>query len=52
MTLDKFLTARWNNQFAFGLAFIFFSYIALIIFTTPSSLGDSFTGLVVIGCMF
>ena len=52
MKLDSLLTARWNNRFTAGLGLIFFSFIAFATLTGALPAGDSFTGLVLIGCMF
>ncbi len=49
---DRLLTARWNNGFTLGLGLIFFSYIAVALFTTALPAEAAFTGLVMIGCMF
>ena len=52
MTGDTLLTARWNNRFTAGLGLIFFSFIAVALFTEVLSAGDAFRGLVLIGCLF
>lgn len=52
MTIDAFMTARWNNRFTLGLGLIFFSYIAVVLFAAALSASDAFTGLVLIGCLF
>lgn len=52
MIKEKFLTAHWNNRFSLVLGFIFFSFIAVAIFTSALSTGDAFSGLVLIGCVF
>ena len=52
MTLDVVMTARWNNRFSLGLAFLFFSFIAVAVATATLPERDTFTGLVLIGCLF
>jgi hypothetical protein len=49
---EALLTARWNNRFTLVLGLIFFSFIAVALFTAALSAGDAFRGLVLIGCMF
>jgi hypothetical protein len=51
MKLDSLLTARWNNRFTAGLGLIFFAFIFVALLAALPA-GDSFTGLVLIGCMF
>jgi len=49
---DTLLTGRWNNRFTAGLGLIFFSFIAVTLFTAVLSAGDAFRRLVLIGCLF
>lgn len=52
MTQETFLSARWNNGITFGLGLLFFSFIAIALFTTLLSVENAFQGLVLIGCLF
>jgi hypothetical protein len=52
MTIEAFLTARWNNRFSLGLGLLFFSFAAFAAFTKVLTANDAFTGLVLIGCLF
>lgn len=50
--IQKFLTLQWNNRFSLGMALIFFSFVAFVIFTGEPITRSSFTTLVLIGCLF